>query len=259
MDRTGFTLTELLVVIAVIGILAALLSTGILRVKARAVRIQCVNNLRQQGLGLQAFVNDNQRYPLLIGVGDSWEAAVGGELGLAAHKRTGVLRCPAVFRWRVNMPTGTVENFIDYGYNGFGLSRIAQNNIGDEDSLGLGGHAAINENHDFSHGPAISPAEVINPSEMLGIGDGFAGKGGWILGLSGNLSRNTDWNGYQFQQYLNYDALTKQAYARHQRRANVVFCDGHVDAPMLKFLFEDTSDEALCCWNRDYLPHRERL
>ena len=42
-------------------------------------------------------------------------------------------------------------------------------------------------------------------------------------------------------------------------KANVVFCDGHVESPTLKFLFEDTSDAALVRWNLDHLPHREKL
>jgi prepilin-type processing-associated H-X9-DG protein len=46
---------------------------------------------------------------------------------------------------------------------------------------------------------------------------------------------------------------------RHQDKANVVFCDGHVESPTLQFLFEDTSDAALARWNRDHLPHREKL
>ncbi|MEI2723604.1 MAG: H-X9-DG-CTERM domain-containing protein [Verrucomicrobiota bacterium] len=46
---------------------------------------------------------------------------------------------------------------------------------------------------------------------------------------------------------------------RHQGKANVVFCDGHVESPTLKYLFEDTGDVALARWNRDHLPHRERL
>jgi len=54
-------------------------------------------------------------------------------------------------------------------------------------------------------------------------------------------------------------AFTKRSYARHQGRANVVFCDGHVESPKLQFLFDDSSDEALSRWNRDQLPHRERL
>jgi len=42
-------------------------------------------------------------------------------------------------------------------------------------------------------------------------------------------------------------------------QANVVFCDGHVESRTLQFLFADTSDAALVCWNRDHLPHREKL
>jgi prepilin-type processing-associated H-X9-DG protein len=49
------------------------------------------------------------------------------------------------------------------------------------------------------------------------------------------------------------------AYAPHQGKANVVFCDGHVESPTLPFLFADTSDAALSRWNRDHLPHREKL
>jgi len=42
-------------------------------------------------------------------------------------------------------------------------------------------------------------------------------------------------------------------------KANVVFCDGHVESPTLEFLFKDTSAAALSRWNRDHQPHRERL
>ncbi len=49
------------------------------------------------------------------------------------------------------------------------------------------------------------------------------------------------------------------ATSRHQGKANVVFCDGHVESPTLQFLFEDTSAAALVRWNRDHLPHREKL
>lgn len=55
------------------------------------------------------------------------------------------------------------------------------------------------------------------------------------------------------------NAVTLFAYQRHQGRANVVFCDGHVESPTLQFLFADTSAAALCRWNRDHQPHRERL
>jgi prepilin-type processing-associated H-X9-DG protein len=51
----------------------------------------------------------------------------------------------------------------------------------------------------------------------------------------------------------------KRASARHQGKANVVFCDGHVESPTLPFLFADTSAAALSRWNRDHQPHREKL
>jgi hypothetical protein len=44
----------------------------------------------------------------------------------------------------------------------------------------------------------------------------------------------------------------------------VVFCDGHVESPTLKFLFEDTSDAALARWKSlrtatNHQPHRDKL
>jgi prepilin-type processing-associated H-X9-DG protein/prepilin-type N-terminal cleavage/methylation domain-containing protein len=242
-DLSAFTLTELLVVIAIIAILVALLLAAVSQAKGRAQRIQCANNLHQQGMALHIFLADNHGYPPVYankndGYPDhdrSWIAQleqVGFEISQPPtnYFEKEIWLCPSA-QWTSNV-LGSPP--CCYGYNG---GSVDQNDPNYTNRLGLGGrYSRISQT--FS---PITELEVIAPSDMMAIGDSFDGT---IVLSHANLT--------QLEKYGN-------TLARHQGKANVVFCDGHVESPTLQFLFEDASDEALSRWNRDHQPHREKL
>ena len=135
----------------------------------------------------------------------------------------GVWRCPSA-EYAEIVPHDISHNY--YGYNGFGVLRIG--NL--TDNLGLIGNRDV----------GVRDSEVTVPAGMVAIGDSFSSGYFFMREPSAQLARfgNTQ--------------------TRHQARANVLFCDAHVESPALRSLFDDTSDEALALWNRDHLPHRDR-
>lgn len=74
--KRGFTLIELLVVIAIIAILAAILFPVFAKARENARRISCISNLKQLGLGLLQYTQDNDE--ILVanwGGPDGWQAS----------------------------------------------------------------------------------------------------------------------------------------------------------------------------------------
>jgi prepilin-type N-terminal cleavage/methylation domain-containing protein/prepilin-type processing-associated H-X9-DG protein len=84
--QSAFTLIELLVVIAIIAILAALLLPALATAKAKALRIQCAADMKQQGLGITLFTVDHKDTFPAAGVGTglfqcSWDNYISSYLG----------------------------------------------------------------------------------------------------------------------------------------------------------------------------------
>ena len=81
-SERGFTLIELLVVIAIISILAAILFPAFATAREKARQTSCISNLKQLGLAVLQYTQDNDEY--LPGVADgpqgecaSYNAATG--------------------------------------------------------------------------------------------------------------------------------------------------------------------------------------
>jgi competence protein ComGC len=65
--KPGFTLVGLLVIIAVVAILAAMLLPALASAKRKAQRINCINNLKQDGLAFRLWEGDNgDKYPMAV-------------------------------------------------------------------------------------------------------------------------------------------------------------------------------------------------
>lgn len=150
----GFTLIELIVVIAIIGMLVVLSVPELTRVRTRAQSTVCVNNLRQVGIGVLNYVADNDNtYPVVEPNPNDpiYTDPIPGEDGYQEVKpmlealepygvTEGVLKCPADLRrspsyfssynssyqWRITVDGENATSPMIYGgRRGFGV-RVAK-------------------------------------------------------------------------------------------------------------------------------------
>ena len=187
--RRAFTLVELLVVVAIIGVLVSILLPIVTRVRGHAVNVVCKSNLRQIGNGILMYSNNHRgrlpdavtlggsAYRRLVGEADGgglpevfgWSALL-DQLGyLPADRATGgAWVCPA-----------QKETLFAYKntYVAWTLPRRAFQNKQQSPLLGL-----VTENTIFEPWPTGVPAPVhlrsgrpddsVNPANLLSAGEG---------------------------------------------------------------------------------------
>jgi prepilin-type N-terminal cleavage/methylation domain-containing protein len=211
----GFSLVELLVVVAVIGIIAALLLPALARGRNSAQRIQCVNNLRQLGLATQLYWDENGGNCFRFG----GVSTNGGQLYW--------------FGWIQNGEEGNREFDPKQGVlfpylrgRGVELCPAFQNNSRRVKLKANGASYGYGYNLYLSALPARPPlntSRLMRPAEQVLLADA-AQINTWQSPASPDNPMLEEWY------YVDNSSNQPNGHFRHHRKANIVFCEGHVGA-----------------------------
>jgi type II secretory pathway pseudopilin PulG len=195
-------LIELLVVIAIIALLAAILLPALNRAKQAADSTVCKGNLRQQGIGLAMYVDENNVYPpystprspmpgqptklyqdfwmkfLEPYTKEKWPDDNFSESRRYPRPGRGIYACPGYNKVRGIYQTFTQGATGAYAYNtggGFSIPSANGNRLGNLYGLGSAfGLGDVYQAYGMStHGDAspVRESQVLKPSEMMAIGD----------------------------------------------------------------------------------------
>jgi len=215
-QRMGFTLVEMLVVIAVIAILSSLLLPALQQAKATARSIICLGQLKQGGVALSLYADDNSEFlPPSQDIASSvlWSQAISPYMGRTVTSPYGgfgsnYLRCPAE----------TAKTGYTYGAL-FGLSNGPFRHYGVVNGTFTGGSFKLTK--------ILSSCFLAADASQYVI---WSKIDCWTF--------NTDLDGDGIKDSNN--GLYNNAAMRHQRGFNLLFADGSArHVPLRAFVLND--------------------
>ncbi len=209
----GFTLLELLTVVAVISVLSALLLPTLSRAKLSARRVKCASNLRQLALAGQMYWDDN------AGAAFRWRGAATNDgqifwFGWLQNGAEGRRRFDPTFgALYPYLGTHGVDICPSFNYSSPRLKLKASGA-----SHGYGYNLALSAPADQ---PPVNLTKVGCPAELVFLADSAQ-----VNTFQPPASPENP----MLEEFYYVNTREATVHFRHQRRANAAFCDGHVAA-----------------------------
>ncbi|BDI29257.1 hypothetical protein CCAX7_13080 [Capsulimonas corticalis] len=234
--RRAFTLIELLVVIAIIAILAAILFPVFAKAREKARQTACMSNLRQVGLGVLQYAQDNDENFVLTERGgdvDDDHEYYWGDMIQPYTKSWALLHCPdadSVIQFKASPPAPALYSQ-QWSYN-YGINDIVDNTPTCTSSPDDPGCAHIGvAGQSLAAVTAPSATILIADSAPEATDNGDINNGTGATNKAADLSHgrheiNWQW-GHRQRGYINVDGRSQDGFPRHNDGFEMVMADGH--------------------------------